>query len=379
MPGRKPPRRGETGNGFMAPPRRGVERRRRTSPSSTTAASVVRSLAACARAWASNSSRMSTVAFTINHRTTHFAEAHAVAQGVFSIPTSATTKFVDEQGEGASPAGACVSRPAASAAAATPTAHAAGIAARVPTRIRLRARPPRGGSPGVRPRTRGSYPTIRRKPPRAVPCSYCCGSDLQQLQPSTAGAGAPEHVAPGSPRRPAHRPRRTPVRKSPRGAGRHPSSPPSPWSAGAGGGLQWTSYQRAARADASRGDPSAAGARPATLAAEHLGSTWWPSPVSRPGGVDGAPSDASDVLLVRCRPMRPPVASPRHHPPQHRPCPPRRPPADRCYPPVRPAAGPPRRKPRTTAQFNECCDHPHRGVEFNQGHEGHQPHDPIDW
>ena len=75
-----------------------------------------------------------------------------------SIPTSATTKFVDEQGEGASPAGACVSRPAASAAAATPTAHAAGIAARVPTRIRLRARPPRGGSPGVCPRTRGSCP-----------------------------------------------------------------------------------------------------------------------------------------------------------------------------------------------------------------------------
>ena len=65
MPGCKPPRREETGNGFMAPPRRGVERRRRTSPSSTTAASVVRSLAACARAWASNSSRMSTVAFTI--------------------------------------------------------------------------------------------------------------------------------------------------------------------------------------------------------------------------------------------------------------------------------------------------------------------------
>ena len=65
MPGRKPPRRGETGNGFMAPPRGAVERRRRTSPSSTTAASVVRSLAACARAWASNSSRMSTVAFTI--------------------------------------------------------------------------------------------------------------------------------------------------------------------------------------------------------------------------------------------------------------------------------------------------------------------------
>ena len=158
MPGRKPPRRGETGNGFMAPPRRGVERRRRTSPSSTTAASVVRSLAACARAWASNSSRMSTVAFTINHRTTHFAEAHAVAQGVFSIPTSATTKFVDEQGEGASPAGACVSRPAASAAAATPTAHAAGIAARVPTRIRLRARPPRGGSPGVCPRWKRQLP-----------------------------------------------------------------------------------------------------------------------------------------------------------------------------------------------------------------------------
>ena len=169
MPGRKPPRRGETGNGFMAPPRRGVERRRRTNPSSTTAASVVRSLAACARAWASNSSRMSTVAFTINHRTTHFAEAHAVAQGVFSIPTSATTKFVDEQGEGASPAGACVSRPAASAAAATPTAHAAGIAARVPTRIRLRARPPRGGSPGVRPRTRRSCPTIPAAQGRGLP------------------------------------------------------------------------------------------------------------------------------------------------------------------------------------------------------------------
>ena len=65
MPGRKPPRRGEIGNGFMAPPRGAVERRRRTSPSSTTAASVVRSLVACARAWASNSSRMSTVAFTI--------------------------------------------------------------------------------------------------------------------------------------------------------------------------------------------------------------------------------------------------------------------------------------------------------------------------
>ena len=64
MPDRKPPRRGETGNGFMAPPRGAAEGRRRTSPSSTTAASVVRSLAACARAWASNSSRMSTVAFT---------------------------------------------------------------------------------------------------------------------------------------------------------------------------------------------------------------------------------------------------------------------------------------------------------------------------
>ena len=35
-----------------------------------------------------------------------------------------------------------------------------------------------------------------------------------------------------------------------RGPGRHPSSPPSPWSAGAGGGLQWTPYQRAARSDA---------------------------------------------------------------------------------------------------------------------------------
>ena len=65
MPGRKPPRRGETGNGVMTPPRGAVERRRRTSPSSTTAASVVRSLAACARAWASNSSRISTVAFTM--------------------------------------------------------------------------------------------------------------------------------------------------------------------------------------------------------------------------------------------------------------------------------------------------------------------------
>ena len=65
MPGRKPPRRGETGNGFIAPPRGAVERRRRISASSTTAASVVRSLAACARAWASNSSRMSTVAFTL--------------------------------------------------------------------------------------------------------------------------------------------------------------------------------------------------------------------------------------------------------------------------------------------------------------------------
>ena len=64
MPGRKPPRRGETGNGFMVPPCGAVERRRRTSPSSATAASVVRSLAACARARASNSSRMSTVAFT---------------------------------------------------------------------------------------------------------------------------------------------------------------------------------------------------------------------------------------------------------------------------------------------------------------------------
>ena len=64
MPDRKPPRRGETGNGFMVPPRGAAERRRRTSPSSTTAARVVRSLAACARAWASNSSRMSTVAFT---------------------------------------------------------------------------------------------------------------------------------------------------------------------------------------------------------------------------------------------------------------------------------------------------------------------------
>ena len=65
MPGRKPPRRRETGNGFIALPRGAVERRRRISASSTTAASVVRSLAACARAWASNSSRMSTVAFTM--------------------------------------------------------------------------------------------------------------------------------------------------------------------------------------------------------------------------------------------------------------------------------------------------------------------------
>ena len=65
MPDRKPPRRGETGNGFIAPPRGAVERRRRISASSTTAASVVRSLAACAQAWASNSSRMSTVAFTV--------------------------------------------------------------------------------------------------------------------------------------------------------------------------------------------------------------------------------------------------------------------------------------------------------------------------
>ena len=90
-----------------------------------------------------------------------------------SIPTSATTKFVDEQGEGASPAGACVSRPAASAAAATPTAHAAGIAARVPTRIRLRARPPRGGSPGVRPRTRRvaarPFPALAGRVPPPAP------------------------------------------------------------------------------------------------------------------------------------------------------------------------------------------------------------------
>ena len=35
-----------------------------------------------------------------------------------------------------------------------------------------------------------------------------------------------------------------------RGPGRHPSSPPSRWSAGAGCGLQWTPYQRAARSDA---------------------------------------------------------------------------------------------------------------------------------
>ena len=64
MPGRKPPRRGETGNGFMVPPCGAVERGRRTSPSSTAAASVLRSLAACARARASNPSQMSTVAFT---------------------------------------------------------------------------------------------------------------------------------------------------------------------------------------------------------------------------------------------------------------------------------------------------------------------------
>ena len=84
MPGRKPPRRGETGNGFMASPRRGIERRRRTSPSSTTAASVVRSLAACVRAWVSNSSRNVNCRLHHNHRTTHFTEVHAVAQGVFS-------------------------------------------------------------------------------------------------------------------------------------------------------------------------------------------------------------------------------------------------------------------------------------------------------
>ena len=71
MPGRNPPRRGETGNGFRSPPSRVLERRRRTNPSSTMAASVVRSRAACARAWTSNSPRMSTVAFTTNHRTTH--------------------------------------------------------------------------------------------------------------------------------------------------------------------------------------------------------------------------------------------------------------------------------------------------------------------
>ena len=34
------------------------------------------------------------------------------------------------------------------------------------------------------------------------------------------------------------------------GPGRHPSSPPSPWSAGAGGGLHWTPYQREAQSDA---------------------------------------------------------------------------------------------------------------------------------
>ncbi len=231
MPGRKPPRRGETGNGFMAPPRRGVERRRRTSPSSTTAASVVRSLAACARAWASNSSRMSTVAFTINHRTTHFAEAHAVAQGVFSIPTSATTKFVDEQGEGASPAGACVSRPAASAAAATPTAHAAGIAARVPTRIRLRARPPRGGSPGVRPRRVGAARRFagscgdsnRRRPSRATSGPETRRCRRRWPPPGLlVGRGVPRGTRPGSPpSREGHRAQFSlpfPSRRAPAGA-----------------------------------------------------------------------------------------------------------------------------------------------------------------
>ena len=38
------------------------------------------------------------------------------------------------------------------------------------------------------------------------------------------------------------------------------------------------------------GAPARHPATPATLAAEHLGSTWWPSSVSQPGGVDCAGS-----------------------------------------------------------------------------------------
>ena len=69
---------------------------------------------------------------------------------------------------------------------------------------------------------------------------------------------------------------------------RHPSSPPSPWSPGAWGGLEWTPYQRAiGRVDEG---PVGGGRSSATLAAEHLGSTWWPSSVSQPGGVDCAGS-----------------------------------------------------------------------------------------
>ena len=56
----------------------------------------------------------------------------------------------------------------------------------------------------------------------------------------------PIHVVSAAP----SAPRQALQRWRPRGPGRHTSSPPSPWSAGAGGGLQWTPYQRAARSDA---------------------------------------------------------------------------------------------------------------------------------
>ena len=64
MPGRRPPDREETGNGLRGPPRDRAGRSFSASASSIIAASVVRSLSACAAACASSLSGMSTVAFT---------------------------------------------------------------------------------------------------------------------------------------------------------------------------------------------------------------------------------------------------------------------------------------------------------------------------
>ena len=80
------------------------------------------------------------------------------------------------------------------------------------------------------------------------------------------------------------KPRRSPAAGLPRpeaGSGAPEGLELSPWSVflheccrypGAGGGLQWTPYQRAPRSDAFTSGPVGRGRSPATLAGERLGS-----------------------------------------------------------------------------------------------------------